>query len=189
MRGLWGIVCLAALPVPLVAEEVAAFGQVVRYGLPAGFVPAFASPLGPGATHYLEEAVPAGEDLEGWSQMVTLVALPDGAAMGLEGVAQQVAQLYAQACPGSLSAIALTPPAIAGAEAAAAVWLGCGTVAGGATSEAMVMIAGLRGPMIWALQWAERGAAVAEAPTLDPAAWGPRVDQLAAGMVLCGAAC
>ncbi|MBC7152057.1 MAG: hypothetical protein H5U22_21975 [Rhizobium sp.] len=103
------------------------FGQIVSYQLPAGFQPIYEEA---GADGYIQEAVPAGETVNDWSQMITMTGIKDaeGQADMLEGAAQVQAGHFQQACAETFTGTSFGATEINGL-AGLVVFLGCGTVA------------------------------------------------------------
>jgi hypothetical protein len=50
------------------------FGQIVKMSYPRGFVPAFQKT---NADFYIQESVPTGENVNSWTQMITLTGKKD----------------------------------------------------------------------------------------------------------------
>lgn len=154
------------------------FGQLVAFSLPSNFVTAFedAKP-----DSYTREAVPKGESVQQWSEMITLTGAK-GAASAPNASAEKFAGVIAggfqRACPDSFAARG-SPMRIAGFEAFMAV-VGCGRVSG--TSEARsetALIVAIKGTAdLYTLQWAERGAPAAK-PDIENAKWQARMQRLA----------
>ena len=162
------------------------FAQLVTAPLPEGFVPAFEDA---NETGYLNEAVPKGESLENWSQMITLTGAK-GMAIGDEptdalGFAEFMAGSYFQACPNSMEAETLDAPAVPGARDVFAGYLSCGTMGAADMSESMVFLVLVGSEDIYTLQWAERGAASATFIAFPGGVWMDRLAQLQASAKLC----
>lgn len=181
MRALLILALLA--PLPALAEVRAVtrvYSQVVAYALPDGFVPAFEDNR-PG--FYIQEAVPAGQSVQDWTQMLTMTGAEGRATTPPEAQAQQIAQGFAAACPGTYSATALPPVAIPGAGATFVAHIACGNAGGRAEEMLLFVLAGARD--IYTVQWAARGAPRSTPLAVDPAIWVPRYDALAASIRLC----
>lgn len=150
------------------------YSQLVAYPTPADFKADFESERN---GSYMVEYVPADESVDDWSQMVTVTGGADLAArLSVEDFAERLAAGYQQACPDSFVALRLDTPVIAGADAAFAGYLGCGST--GTRSEQMVFIIAAGRSDIYSLQWAERSPALDTAPEPDPDLWQPRADAL-----------
>ena len=97
-----------------------------------------------------------------WSQMVTVTGaagIADRLTVG--EFAERLAAGYQAACPQTFTALRLDDPAIAGAAAVFAGYLGCGAT--GSQSEAMVFVIVVGPTAIYSVQWAERGPALTRA--------------------------
>lgn len=144
-----------------------------------GAEPSF-SDAAPG--HAIIEFQLPGETETAWTQMLTLTALADGAGLpadqAVTNMAGNLAQGYANACPDSFAAEDLGAPALPGAEAVLAGWLGCGEVSGTGISEAMVVLVIGVGGTVYTVQWAEHVPASPTPPVYDAARWLPRLDAL-----------
>ena len=130
---------LSVLAVPARADLQAltqVYSRIGAYGLPDNFVAAFED-IKPG--FYIQEAVPAGENLQDWTQMLTMTGAESGATAAPEAQAQQMAQGFAAACPDTISATALPAPAIPGARAVFAAHIACGN-AGGRAEEMLLFV-------------------------------------------------
>ena len=172
------VVTIALLAAPAWAEGTIivspVYNQLVALPVPAGFAAGFENEAD---GSYILELIPAGETVDTWYQMITLTG-----GRGLTGkasVAQMASFLadgYQKACPGSFTAHQLAPPAIRGAGAVFAGYLGCGTA--GPQAEAMVFVV-LQGQSdMYTVQWAERGPAVPHPVEPDAAVWRSRVEAL-----------
>ncbi|MCA1971061.1 MAG: hypothetical protein LDL42_18175 [Rhizobium sp.] len=157
------------------------FGQIVSYQLPAGFQPSYEEA---GAEGYIQEAVPAGETVNDWSQMITMTGIKDaeGHSDMLEGAAQVLAGHFQQACAETFTGTSFGATEINGL-AGLMVFLGCGTVAPSeegreARSETAVIVYVKSAFGYVTVQWAERGPPVAARPEYDIDTWKPRLAQL-----------
>lgn len=157
------------------------FGQIVSYQLPAGFQPRYEDA---NDQAYLQEAVPAGETVTNWSQMITMTGVKDaeGQAQTLEGAARVLAGHYQQACAETFTGTSFGATEINGLTGLV-VFLGCGTVAPAeegqdARSEAAVIVYVKSDFGYITVQWAERGPPVAARPVYDIDTWKPRLAQL-----------
>ncbi len=180
---------LTALPLPTMAENATiiapVFAQLITGPLPDGFVPAFENA---DATGYINEALPKGETLTDWTQMITLtgakglaVATPPTTALAF---AEYLAGTYKAACPDAYVAEQFETPKIKGARDSFMGYLSCGAVNGGPQSESMVFLVMAGAEDIYTVQWAEHAKAGA-AVTFDPVKWGPRLDIMLAATRLC----
>jgi hypothetical protein len=183
MRLMTLVLLMAGMPALAdVAAVTRVFGQIVRYDLPQGFVPAHE---GGDGGFYIQEAVLQGETVQDWSQMITLTGQEGQTGQGAEGLARFIAGNYLNACPDSFTATELTDVAVPGAVAVFSAYVSCGRVAATGQSEAMVFLAIIGTDDAYSLQWAERGPAQDSALPLDPARWMERWQALADSVMLC----
>lgn len=162
------------------------FAQLVTAPLPDGFAPAYENA---NETGYINEAVPEGESVEDWSQLVTLTGAK-GLALGAEavdadGFAEFLAESYHQACPDSFSATALDVDAVPGVQDFFAGYLSCGSLNGGPMSESMVFLVLVGAEDIYTLQWAEHGPASAAPIGFPGGVWQDRLALLHARAKVC----
>ena len=154
------------------------YSQVVMLAYPAGFRIAAENDNGAQA---IQEAVPAGETVEKWTQMITLTGakgLAGNANVTPQRLLEQIAASFQGACPFTYAARALGPMKVSGHDGFAAL-VGCGAVQSGtARSEVAVMLAVKGANDYYTIQWAERGAPLARAPELDEKKWQARLKQL-----------
>lgn len=162
------------------------FGQLLAMDFPAGFDVANEQVSG---TSYLREAVPKGETVDDWSQMITVT--------GMRGVAQnpkldpiriaaEIGAGYQGGCPTSFTGVGVASAPVDGHDAFVA-FLGCGTVGGhkGEPYSESTIILVVKGRQdYYTVQWAVRGAASATPQAFDRATWLRRLNQLAP-IVLC----
>ena len=175
-----------AAPLPVRSQDgmttmTPVFGQIVSYQLPAGFQPIYEDASADG---YIQEAVPAGETVNDWSQMITMTGVKDaeGQAQTLEGAARMLAGHFQQACAETFTGTSFGATEVNGL-AGLVVFLGCGTVAPSAEgkearSETAVIVYVKSAFGYVTVQWAERGPPVAARPEYDIDTWKPRLAQL-----------
>lgn len=184
------VVLAFAVPLPAVAENATiiapVFAQLVTGPLPDGFVPAFENA---DATGYINEALPKGETLETWTQLITLtgakgLAVGDAPTSALE-FAEFLADKYKAACPDAHVAEQFETPAIKGARESFMGYLSCGAVNGGAQSESMVFLVMVGAQDIYTVQWAEHDVASPTGIAYGAEKWGPRLDQMITATRLC----
>lgn len=176
--------CLGAFAAPAVAEDWTGLllDRTVTLPVPEVFA---AAPIFNEASSgsAIAEFVPQGETEMGWTQMLTLTAYDDGSdAPGDQlavGMANNLAQGFANVCPNSFSVEDLGSPALPGAEATFAGWLSCGSNGAG-QYEAMLVLITAKAGTIYTVQWAEHGAESATPLAFDPDVWLPRMDALMA---------
>ena len=167
------------LAAPPFTATTPVFGKIVAYTLPEGFKGAFEDA---NDSFYIQEAIPAGESVDNWSQMITMTGNKGQGASGaqpLEMAAENMRAGYQKACPETFTAQSFGPSLVDGREALT-VFLGCGAVdaAQGRISEKAV-IAFIRGDdNVYTIQWAEHTAAEAAPPSYDQAIWSARMAQL-----------
>jgi hypothetical protein len=155
------------------------YDQLVSYVLPEGFDGAFANAS---ENFYIQEAVPAGETVDKWSEMITMTGMK-GTALTVDKPLQVVAEImrgdYQKICPDTLVAQSFGPSVIDGREALT-VFLGCGTISTvqGSVSETAVIIFIKGDSDVFTLQWAEHGPAVTSPPDYDRAIWSARLAKL-----------
>ena len=175
-----------AAPLPVRSQDgmttmTPVFGQIVSYQLPAGFQPIYEDASADG---YIQEAVPAGETVNDWSQMITMTGVKDaeGQAQTLEAAARVLAGHFQQACAETFTGTSFGATEVNGL-AGLVVFLGCGTVAPPAEgkearSETAVIVYVKSAFGYVTVQWAERGPPVAARPEYDIDTWKPRLAQL-----------
>ena len=173
------------LAAPVLAADAPAravttvFDQRISYSLPAGFVPAYAQQAG---DQYIQEAVPRGESVEAWTQMITLtgargLATRPGVTPGR--VADRIAGGFRRVCPQTYDAIGLGQTHI-GPHPAFVVLVRCGSVPGAKPHSETLLLTVIQGRQdIYTLQWAERGPASTEPYTVDRDTWNTRLRALA----------
>jgi len=157
------------------------FSQLVAFSYPQGFVPAFEAAKN---GRYIQESVLKGENVQSWSQMITVTGAK-GLASHPEATpvrfAYGLAAGFRRACPDSFAGKGLGEFKLGGHEAFVSV-ISCGNVnaaAGGARSESMLLIV-IKGEQdYYTLQWAERGDASTVPMSFDGAKWSGRLKQLA----------
>lgn len=154
------------------------FGQLVAFSMPSNFVATFEDTK---PASYTREAVPKGESVQKWSEMITLTGAKGAASApnaSAEKFAGAIAGGFQRACPDSFAAKG-SPTKIAAFEAFMAV-VGCGRVgnAAEARSETALIVAIKGSADLYTLQWAERGAPAAK-PDIENAKWQERLQRLA----------
>lgn len=162
------------------------FSQLLAMSLPAGFVTADEHTTGPS---YLREAVPRGETVDDWSQMITVTGA-QGMARNPDvtpiGIAADLGGGFRRACPTSFSGVGVESAKVDGNDAFVA-FLGCGEAGqhdGKPYSESAIVLV-IKGQQdYYTIQWAVRGPASAEPLAFDRAGWLQRLNQLVP-VVLC----
>lgn len=157
------------------------YSQIVAFTLPAGFKPVHEKDHG---THYIREAVPDGESVEKWTQMITVTGLKGYAANPQASVtkfADTVAQGFQRACPKSFDAVQVTEGKLPGGQPAFTALISCGShTSGSAATGESVLLTVIQGEKdYYTLQWAERYTAVDNTPPKpDMARWSERLKAL-----------
>jgi len=153
------------------------FSQLVSFSMPSNFVAGYENTNG---GNYTREAVPKGESLQKWTEMITvtgakgLAAAPNASA---EKFAGTIAGGFQRACPDSFAAKG-SVLRTGGLDAFVSV-VGCGKVGNGADvrSETALIVAIKGSADIYSVQWAERGAPAGKAD-VENAKWQERLRQL-----------
>lgn len=154
------------------------FSQLVSFSMPSNFIVAFENTNN---GRYTREAVPKGETVQQWSEMITVTGAKGlaGSPSGLpENFALTIAAGFKRACPETFAAKAWGATRIGEHDAFMAV-VGCGRVGNGAAvhSETALIIAIKGATDVYTLQWAERGAA-ADKAGVENAKWQDRLKRL-----------
>jgi hypothetical protein len=180
-----GLLCGSAVPSraqnPAAAGSLTVispvFGQLVRFSMPAKFTAVSENAK---ETFYIREAVPKGETVTQWSQMITVTGArgqASSATFSPQGLAGVIAGGFKQACPDSFVAKGLGATKFGDREAYAAV-AGCGKVGADGHSETALIIAVQGSSDAYTIQWAERAAAASSTPVIDEAKWQGRWREL-----------
>ncbi|AIY40777.1 hypothetical protein LT85_1619 [Collimonas arenae] len=155
------------------------FSQLLVLPYPAGFKIAFENTQGP---RYIREAVLDKENVDEWSQMITLTGMKDLALkpeVTPKSFAENMAAGFQRACPASFSAQGIAAGKLSGYDSFVMV-ASCGTspTTGGKTSEAAI-IAVIKGQSdYYTIQWAERAAPSATPIAVDVNKWTEKFRQL-----------
>jgi len=154
------------------------FSQLVAMAFPEGFVPAYENTSG---KNYIQEAVPRGETVDDWSQMVTLTGARDLALnpeMSPPVFMSGMANGFKGQCPATFATKALGKLAING-HAAFVALIGCGALQSGKPHSEMALVVAIKGSTdMYSIQWAERGPPTDQPPVFDEARWRLRFRQL-----------
>jgi hypothetical protein len=150
------------------------YSQLVAFSIPANFVAGAERNDG---TTYTREAVPKGETVEKWKEMITVTGAKGLASqpnVSPEKFAGVIASGYKNACPDSFDLKLL------GANAATfAVVVGCGKIGETTKRSETTLIIAIQGSAdLYTVQWAERGA-VADKADVNNAKWLERLQKLA----------
>jgi hypothetical protein len=180
--------CLAAAPV--VSEEtqpvvVPVFDELIKLNIPADFAPAYSAA---NDSAVLWEAIPKGDTVENWTEMITVSAAKDSGYPGALEFTRYLASGYLNACPTTFGDVDFGQVEVPGSADGYAKWVSCGTVlqAPVPRSEAAVIIV-IKGKAMYSVQWAERGPASAgDLPKVEESLLG-RLEKLQDGLRLCSA--
>lgn len=151
------------------------YSQIVMFSLPGGFRTVFENTNG---DSYIRNAVPNGQSMRGWSQMITVTGARGLAARNVSAraFAEAIASGFRRSCPNSFSFEDLGPATVTGLEAHAAV-ASCGTLQArdrAAHSETALLFAVKGSSDVYSIQWAEVGAPSAQPRAVDAAKWRER---------------
>jgi hypothetical protein len=155
------------------------FDQLVLFSMPADFVTVHEQSNAKG---YIREAVPQGESVEDWTQMITvqgfkgLATRPD---LTPESFAAQIAERFQQACPQTFTSNSIGALTFAGHPAFAGV-ARCGRVGKSAIGQGeTTMLIFIKGATdYYGLQWAERSMAIDKQMDIDLGPWRERLEKL-----------
>ncbi|NKI68514.1 hypothetical protein GN109_03690 [Collimonas pratensis] len=155
------------------------YSQLLVVTSPPGFKNAFENAQG---SHYIREAVLDKENVNQWTQMITVTGVKDLAQnpqVTPQSFAVNMAAGFQRACPTSFSGQEIGIGKISDRDAFVLV-ASCGTspTTAGKTSEAAV-IAVIKGSSdYYTIQWAERGAPSATPLAIDVGKWTEKFKQL-----------
>lgn len=154
------------------------FDQIVSFVHPVGFRLVFENVAG---SNYIQEHAPQGETTKDWSQLITMTGHKGLAAQSQltpGAFAQQMAAGIQRSCPDTFAARPLGNLKISGHDGFVAL-VGCGTVTSGAPRSEVVLLVTAKGTAdFFSIQWAERGAPIAQPPLLDEEQWKARFRRL-----------
>lgn len=155
------------------------FSQLVAFSPPSNFVPVYDKEY---KSQYILKAVPKGETLERWTQMITVTGAKDLAKNPKvlpTTFADTIAARFKRSCPKTFSSIGIGNLKLAGHDACAAV-VSCGRVRlGGGTNNETALIMVIKGASdFYTIQWAERAPPFDSRPTIDKALWANRMNSL-----------
>lgn len=157
------------------------YSQLIGFTLPPGFKVVHENDAG---TQYVREAVPEGESVEKWTQMISVTGLKGYAANPFgapDKFADNLAVRFQRACPSSFDAVQVGQGKLSTGQLAYTALIGCGSLKSGETSVGeTTLITVIQGEKdFYTVQWSERRAAREEKPDLDVKVWGPRLRALA----------
>jgi hypothetical protein len=155
------------------------YGQLVRFSMPSTFVPVFEKTNGPS---YIREAVPKGETVEAWTQMITVTG-----AQGIAGNPQVTPEKFAvsmaagfkKACPDTFAVKPFGAVKLGDQDGFVAV-VGCGRIETSADKhgETALIVAVKGSADYYTIQWAERAPSSADRPGINEAKWQDRLNKL-----------
>lgn len=156
------------------------YSQLVVVDLPRGFAPAFEDAKD---DFYIREAVPKGQTVDTWRQMVTVTGakgLGKKAGLTPRAYLDHMAASFQNACASSYSGEPLSEGKLGDFDMAIAV-LSCGTASGEAVvkhgeTTLFVVIKGQAD--LYSIQWAERSSASPKPLRIDLDLWRGRLRQL-----------
>jgi hypothetical protein len=155
------------------------FGQLVRFSQPTTFVAAFENTEG---NFYIREAVPKGETVTAWTQMITVTGskgMATAANFSPQKLAASIALGFKNACPESFAVKDLGETKLGEQDGYLAV-ASCGKVNSSADghSETALIVAVGGATDAYTIQWAERTPRVSLPPGIDEAIWRKRLAEL-----------
>ena len=173
-------VACAAEPAARVAVSPI-YSQLLAHAMPDGFQVVFEKDSGP---EYIREAVPTGQTVQQWTQMITvtgakgLAANPDATPRRFVEV---MAAGFKKACPDTFAAQLVHEGNLSSGQPAVTAWMGCGATgdAPGQLRSESALVTAIQGATdIYSVQWSMRGVASKAALQFDDAVWGPRLKAL-----------
>ena len=153
------------------------FGQLVRFSMPADFKAVSENTK---EAFYIREAVPKGETVTHWSQMITITGARGQASadnFSPQGLAGVIAGGFKRTCPDSFVAKGLGASKFGDRDGYAAV-ASCGKVGADGHSETALIIAVQGNSDAYTIQWSERAAPASSSPDIDEAKWQGRLREL-----------
>jgi hypothetical protein len=152
------------------------YGQLVRFSMPSNFAVAYENAKD---GNYIREAVPKGETLQAWTQMITVTGakgLAGNRQVTPESFAGSIAAGFKNACPDTFDAKPFGATRFGDRDGFVA---GCGRVASSADkhSETVLIIAVRGNADVYTIQWAERASGAAK-PATDDGKWKDRLSKL-----------
>ncbi|AXF85000.1 hypothetical protein DTO96_100717 [Ephemeroptericola cinctiostellae] len=163
------------------------FSQLLITSIPRGFQMAFANASDTG---YIHELVPTGENVNQWTQMLTVTGTKN-AALNPEQTPQKMAGLlgagFHNSCPNSFNAYAFPSPHQINGYDSISVILSCGsTQAPQRETSETALITIIKGQKdYYTVQWAERGAPSSTPINIDLPKWSSRLAQQIKPIKLC----
>jgi hypothetical protein len=156
------------------------FSQLVSLSYPQGFVPAFVDVKN---GHYIQESVLEGENVNKWTQMITITGyqnLTSNPNITPTKFVNGIAGGFKNACPNSFSATGLGEGKVDNHDASGAV-ISCSiaTQATNAYSESTLVVVIKGAADYYTIQWAERADASQTSIAFDKDKWLERLKKLA----------
>lgn len=158
------------------------FSQQVFYNIPSGFSNQLLSERA-NDTNYIHERGLIGENVDNWTQVITVTGLKNTAAnknltpMTLIGM---VTLDFQKACPSSFDGVKFFEGTVGNNIPAAVAVLSCGTVKDKSETTLITAIKGSND--YYTVQWAERGKASKKPLKIDEKKWVERLNLLAPGI-------
>jgi hypothetical protein len=155
------------------------FGQLVRFSMPAKFVTASENTE---ENFYIREAMPKGETVNAWTQMITVTGsrgMAASANFSPQKLAASIALGFKKACPESFVVKDLGETRLGDQDAYLAV-ASCGKVNSSADghSETALIVAVKGTADAYTIQWAERTPLASSPPGINEAIWRERLREL-----------
>jgi hypothetical protein len=181
-----GLLCASAIqsraesPAPASSTVISpVFGQLVRFSMPAKFVTASENTE---ENFYSREAVPKGETVNAWTQMITITGskgMATVANFSPQKLMASVALGFKKACPESFTVKDLGETKFGDQDAYLAV-ASCGEVASSADRHGeTALIVAVKGTSdAYTVQWAERTPRASPAPAINEVMWRGRLREL-----------
>ncbi len=181
--GLLGVAAMPARaenPAPSSVTVISpVFAQLVRFSMPANFVAASENTE---QNFYIREAVPKGETVTAWTQMITVTGsrgMATAANFSPQKLAASIVLGFKKACPESFAVKDLGETKFGAQDGYLAV-ASCGKVNSSADghSETALIVAVGGAADAYTIQWAERTPHVSLPPGIDEAIWRRRLAEL-----------
>lgn len=155
------------------------FSQVLVFSTPKDFRAASEALRD---SRYVARSVPVGQDLQHWTEMITVTGEKDAAMLtgvSARKVAENMAGAIAQDCPGSFGAASFGAVRSGRYDGFATVF-GCGLSAAGDPHSQTVMVVTIVGERdVYTLQWSEIGPPSTTPLAIDAARWQDRLARIA----------
>ncbi len=155
------------------------YHQLVAFRAPLSFQVVHSNDSG---QSFIQEAIPHGESLDNWSQMITVTGakgMADQARATPRLMAEMIASGYQKACPESFKAAKVKEGRLNGGDAFT-VLVGCGEVKSGSrTVSEVALITTIKGAKdMYTVQWSERGSATSVDKLFEQTNWLQRLSAL-----------